>query len=129
MTSCAACFFQVPASVTHLELLALGVGRWALVFAVGSCRLLHTFVLLLHPWQRHVSNFLSFLSKSALLVPSLFSRSSRRPAFPDRFGVSSSLACRVSPRCGLRRRVSLIFSSADMTLPHWLPSSTSASAS
>ena len=63
----------------------------ALVFEVGSCRLLHPFVLL-HPWQSHNSNSLSFLSKSALLVPSLFFKNRDPPVCLlfaiDDFGVS-----------------------------------------
>ena len=67
------------------------VESWALVFEVGSCRLLHPFVLL-HPWQSHNSNSLPFLSKSALLVPSLFFKNRDPPVCLlfaiDDFGVS-----------------------------------------
>jgi len=81
MTSCAACFFQIPASVTHLEFLALRVGRWCLKWGVVgySIRLFHCIhgrAIIQTPYLSCPNPLSSFLRFSQ-------DRSSRLPAFPD----------------------------------------------
>ena len=107
MTSCAACFFQITASVTHLELLTLlRVGRWCLKSGVVgySIRLfycIHGRAIIQTPHlscPNPVSSFLRFSS-----------RSSRLPAFRDWWfwGFKVLRLVGFSTRCGLRPTPSL----------------------
>jgi len=108
-----------------------GLQSRATVFEVGSCRLLHPFVSL-HPWQSHNSNSLPIFPVQ-IRSPRFFTFLKIDPPvcllFPIDLGFQVLCLLGVLPDVAFDAESALIFSSSDMALPHWLPSSTSASAS